>query len=250
MISRFNDRGRAMAFGAVADQYDRYRPAPPPAAAEWLLPARVRLVADLCAGTGSFSRALLTRAPEVIAVELDLRMAEVLHRHASPVKVVNGDGQRLPLRTASIDAVLVSAGWHWLDPSVAVPEMARVLRPGGVLGLVWSSPNRRVGWAAELLVRGRDRAGMRTGSRDRLRLPQSPFFDDPERHIIEWSLTRTRDQLVGLLGTYSGVIRLDPADRDALIRQAHSRIDRHLTRADGTVDIPMITRCVRAIRRS
>lgn len=249
VISRFNDRPRATAFGRVADHYDRYRPAPPVEAAEWLLPAGMRVAADLCAGTGSFSRVLLTRVPEVVAVELDRRMAVVLHRHASSVRVVNGDGQRLPLRTASIDAVLVSAGWHWLDPSVAVPEIARVLRPGGVLGLVSSSPNRRVGWAAELLARRRAQAGMRTGFRGRLSLPPNPFFEEPERHDIEWSLPRTRDQLVGLLGTYSGVITLDSDDRQALLEQAESRIDRHVARAGGAVDLPMITRCVRAVRR-
>jgi SAM-dependent methyltransferase len=249
VISRFNDRARATAFGTVAEHYDRYRPPPPAAAVEWLLPAGARLVADLCAGTGGFSRVLASRGPDVIAVELDLRMAMVLHRHASPVRVVNGNGQRLPLRTSSLDAVLVSAGWHWLDPDVAVPEIARVLRPGGVLGLVWSSPNRRVGWAAELLARRRTQAGMDNSSRGRLRLPPGPLFSDPEQHVIEWSLKRTRDQLVGLLGTYSGVINLSPDDRRALLGQAESRIDRHVSQSGQDIELPMITRCARAIRR-
>jgi SAM-dependent methyltransferase len=207
-------------------------------------------VADLCAGTGSFSRVLAARGPEVIAIEFDLRMAVVLEHHASRVHVVNGDGQRLPLRTSSLDAVLVSAGWHWLDPSVAIPEIARVLRPGGVLGLVSSSVNRRIDWAAELVAHRRAQAGMRTGTRGRLTFPPSPCFNDPEQHLIEWSLERTRDQLVGLLGTYSGVIALSPDERLALLRQAESSIDRHRSRGGDAIDLPMVTRCMRATRRA
>ena len=60
-----------------------------------------------------------------------------------------GRGEDIPLPAASVDAVVVSAAWHWLDPERAVPEITRVLRPGGRLGVIWVSRDDRVPWVAE-----------------------------------------------------------------------------------------------------
>ena len=60
-----------------------------------------------------------------------------------------GRGEDIPLPDASVDAVVISAAWHWLDPGRAVPEITRVLRPGGRLGVIWVSRDDRVPWVAE-----------------------------------------------------------------------------------------------------
>ena len=44
---------------------------------------------------------------------------------------------------------MISAAWHWLDPALAVPQITRVLRPGGRLGVIWVSRDMRVPWVAE-----------------------------------------------------------------------------------------------------
>jgi len=62
---------RAASFGEVASHYDRYRPGPPPAAIDWILPTRVARVVDLGAGTGALTRLLVDRAEEVVAVSTD-----------------------------------------------------------------------------------------------------------------------------------------------------------------------------------
>ena len=49
-----------------------------------------------------------------------------------------------------MDAVLAAQAWHWVDPARAVPEVARVLAPGGTLGLVWNERDERESWVAEL----------------------------------------------------------------------------------------------------
>jgi hypothetical protein len=102
---------RATSFGAVAESYDRFRPAPPPEAAAWLLPEGARWVADVGAGTGGFSRVLAERVDQVVAVGV--------------VVVV----EALPIGTARLDAVLVSAAWHWLDADRGVRCWRAIRQP-------------------------------------------------------------------------------------------------------------------------
>lgn len=125
----FSDR-RAISFGNIAESYDKVRPRPPDSALDWLVPAGCEVAVDLAAGTGLFTRALLGRSDQVIAVEPDERMREVLAHRSPSVRVLEGWGEAMPLPDACADAVFVSTAWPWLDPARAVPEIARVLRPG------------------------------------------------------------------------------------------------------------------------
>ncbi len=135
-----------MSFGAVAADYDRLRPSPPSEAVDWLLPDRRDVVVDLAAGTGLLTRALAGKVGHVIAVEPDERMRSVLQARSADVEVVPGRGESMPLPDASADAVFVSSAWHWMDPSLAVPEIARVLRDGGRFGVIWTGRQRDIGW--------------------------------------------------------------------------------------------------------
>ena len=104
-----------MSFGAVAADYDRLRPGPPPEAIDWLLPAHPDVVVDLAAGTGLLTRALASKAAPVIAIEPDERMRAVLAAHTHGVQVLAGRGEAIPLPDASADGVFVSSAWHWMD---------------------------------------------------------------------------------------------------------------------------------------
>ena len=99
---------------------------------------------------GLFTRALLGRVPDITAVEPDGRMRAVLAERTEGVRVLDGRGEAIPLPDASVDAVFVSTAWHWFDPALAIPEIARVLRDGGRLGVIWTSRNRADDWVAEL----------------------------------------------------------------------------------------------------
>jgi SAM-dependent methyltransferase len=242
-------RTRATSFGSVAEDYDRFRPAPPAQSADWLLPPGSRRVADLCAGTGSFSRLLSTRVPQVIAIELDLRMASVLMARSAGIQAVNARGEALPIATGSLDAVVVSSGWHWLDSNLAVPEVARVLRPGGVLGVVWNGPARQVDWVGELLADNRGSSLSSVRPRHQLSIPEGQPFGAPEEHTIEWTLARSPSQLVGLAGTYSRVIVQGPEERQAAARRAAAVLERHPhLRNRAHIELPMRARCWRAVR--
>jgi len=248
---------RRLSFGSVAEDYDRYRPPPPPRALDWLIPPGAAAVLDLAAGTGLVTRELTGRARRVIAVEPDERMRAVLTARCARAEVLAGRGEDIPLPDSSVDAVVISAAWHWLDPALAVPEIARVLRPGGRLGVIWVSRDDRVPWVAEFNAFAREsreadrpegQPGAGLGDRRRRRqieFPPGTPLAPAEELLVEYSVPMTRDHLAGLLGTYSGVITLEPDQRAAFSRRVRSFLDRQPW--DQT-DVPLICRCVRSTR--
>ena len=243
---------RRLSFGAVAADYDRYRPPPPPQALDWLIAPGAQAILDLAAGTGVVTRELVGRADRVVAVEPDERMRAVLAARCPGAEVLDGRGENIPLPDASVGAVVISAAWHWLDPELAVPEITRVLRVGGTLGVIWISRDDRVPWVAEFNALAResreaDRApeGSRGRRRREVTFPPGTPMSLPEQRRVEFSLPMTSEQLAGLLGTYSGVITLDPARREDFSRRVRTFLDRQPW---DQVDLPMICRCLRSTR--
>jgi SAM-dependent methyltransferase len=213
---------------------------------------------DVGAGTGLFTRTLMDKAAQVIAVEPDARMRDVLTARSPGVRVVEGQGESIPLPDAAADAVFVSSAWHWMDPERAIPEIGRVLRDGGRLGLIWTSRNREVDWVCELdVLRGRDtsRPGQADegGQADRFRrrldfaLPDPQTFQNIARETFEFSRTLTVDNVVAMLGTYSRAIIASPEDRVQALADARAVLDARFPGAD-TIEIPMRAWCWRADR--
>jgi SAM-dependent methyltransferase len=245
---------RRLSFGSVAADYDRYRPPPPPEALDWLIPTDATAVLDLAAGTGAVTRLLVGRAERVFAVEPDDRMRAVLAARCPEAVTLAGRGEDIPLPDASVDAVVISSAWHWLDPDQAVPEIARVLRPGGTLGVIWVSRDTRVDWVAEFnsLMRAAREADVAPAApqsdrrrRREVRFPPGSPLSPAEEHTVEYTLPMTKDDLFGLLGTYSGVITLDPVRRAEFSQLARDFLDRQPW---DQVDLPMICRCLRFTR--
>jgi SAM-dependent methyltransferase len=141
---------RATSFGAAAGEYDRYRVGPPAEVVDRVLPGGVQAVLDLGAGTGAMTRRLVGRAARVYAVDPDPRMTELLARSCPGVEVSTGTAEHIPLPSDCVDAVVVASAWHWVEPVAAIPEIARILRPGGTLCIVWNRRDRTVPWVAEL----------------------------------------------------------------------------------------------------
>src|SRR6201986_3186482 len=142
--------GHATSFGAPPAAYERGRPPYPPEALDWLLPPGARRVLDLGAGTGKLTRELAGRGLDVVAVEPLGGMRAELSRVLPDTPVLEGSAEHIPLPDGSVDAVLAAQAWHWVTPERAAPEVARVLRPGGTLGLVWNERDEEVPWVAEL----------------------------------------------------------------------------------------------------
>jgi SAM-dependent methyltransferase len=237
-------RVQANSFGAVADVYERGRPQYPPEALDWLLPARATRVADVGAGTGKLTRQLRERGLDVIAVEPSAGMREQLRRVVPGAPALGGTGEQIPLADHSVDAVLVAQAWHWVDPERAVPEVARVLAPGGRLGLLW---NRRVedgDWVAELstIIGSRGTPGSGRHFPD-----IGPPFGPVERRSVEWLHRLSRAEMTDWVASRSYVITLPDAQRHRVLGQVRDLIDTHPALAGGDeIALHMVTHCSRA----
>lgn len=130
-----------LSFDLVADEYERTRPTYPPELLELLPLGRDVSVLDLGAGTGKLTRALVERYAHVTAVEPLANMRAVLERVVPGATALPGSAERIPLDDRSVDGVFAAQAFHWFDKALALPEIARVLRPRGVLALIWNGPD-------------------------------------------------------------------------------------------------------------
>src|SRR4051794_22016764 len=131
----------ARSFDLAAEEYEATRPSYPD---EVLAPLRVAddaTVLALGAGRGKLTRFLARRYARVIAVEPLDGMRGILERVVPEVEALSGTAEEIPLDDASVDAVFAAQAFHWFDHDRAIPEIARVLRPGGVVALVWNGPD-------------------------------------------------------------------------------------------------------------
>jgi SAM-dependent methyltransferase len=135
------DDRRELSFDSVADEYEQTRPTYPPALLDVLPLDADAAVLDLGAGTGKLTRVLAERYRDVTAVEPLANMRAMLERVVPGVTALPGSAERIPLDDGSVDGVFAAQAFHWFDKPVALPEIARVLRPGGVFAIVWNQGN-------------------------------------------------------------------------------------------------------------
>ena len=260
----------ASSFGAAAAAYAEHRPGYAEAAVRWALepvsthnPLRVL---DLGAGTGKLTAALVGLGAEVTAVEPDPDMLAELRRNPifspeptlSSVKALRGNAEEIPLAGASADAVLAGQALHWFDLDRAIPEIARVLTPGGVLAAVWNVDDDRIGWVATLaqiskgetnvtLLRWRDRA--RQARQERLAAAGSGLFETPEVAEFENGQRRTVDSLLATIATHSNFLVMTEPDRTRLLAQVRDFLRARPETAAGEFVFPMVTVVLRAARK-
>lgn len=144
----------AAGYKTGADTYVRGRPDYPPQVADWLTGTlglnADKAVVDLGAGTGKFTGRLVATGAQVIAVEPVAQMLEKLSEAFPNVLAVSGTAMDLPLPDASVDVVICAQAFHWFASTEALTEIARVLKPGGKLGLVWNLRDARASWVPKL----------------------------------------------------------------------------------------------------
>jgi SAM-dependent methyltransferase len=141
-------------YATEAQSYMRGRPGYPAEILPWLAYSmRVvpgNLVVDLGAGTGIFTKLLLTTGADVLAVEPVEAMRAQLAEALPGVRVVAGTGSAIPLLSASADAVICAQSFHWFATRSALQEIHRILKPGAKFGLVWNARDESVDWVAAI----------------------------------------------------------------------------------------------------
>jgi len=234
---------QARSFGPAATVYEQARPPYPQQAVDWLVPAGARRVLDVGAGTGKLSRLLVGDARHVMALDPSFRMCREGRRAAPGVPFVVGTAESVPLADASVDVVVVAQAWHWVDPARALPEAARVLRPGGRLGLVWNDRDERVDWVREL---GRIMHGPTDDSSDESTPLLGAPFGPTSTLTVDWAHRTDPSSLVALVASRSYFLTASAQAQTRTLDAVRSLLDTHPDlRGRSTFALPYRTRCVR-----
>ena len=192
-------------------------------------------VLDLGAGTGKLTRLLVAAFDRVVAVEPAEAMRRLLVALCPEVQALPGTGQDVPLADASVDAVFAAQAFHWFDEARALAEIARVLRPGGALVLMWNLPSGS--WepstapAEELLIERApdgelgyiplDLGGPRASSGWRPAVADSPF-EPFKATVLPNPQALDRDGLVAFFASMGWVADLPDNERLPLLDQVRS----------------------------
>jgi SAM-dependent methyltransferase len=238
--ARWQDRARS--FGSVAAEYAALRPGYPADAVAFVLGERPRRILDLGAGTGLLTQVLVDAGHEVVAVDPSAEMLAELAARLPAVRTIVGAAERIPLRDADVDAVVAGQAAHWFDVGPAARELRRVLRPHGVVGLVWNARDQRVPWLQALddllSDETRDHAADQSVVDDFVR--HLPAVEECLESSIVQSLTP--DQVVGGIGTRSYVATMDDARRAAFLARVAELLATHPdTRGRDLLELPYVT---------
>ncbi len=239
-------RQRAAAFDAadVAAAYAA-RPDYPVHALSWLVGHPPRRVLDLGAGTGKLTAQLVAAGYDVVAVDPAAEMLAQLRLLLPDVASRVGTAEAIPLPDASVDAVVVAQAFHWFDPNTALPEMARVLRLRGTLGLVWNIRDDRDPWVAELNTLISERAQLdRESTESAHALDGFPGLEDFEHRTYEHAQPIDRPLLIDLIRSRSYAAVMPAEQRTRLLNEIGSLFDRHAL--GGRLVLPYVTHCYRA----
>ncbi|MFH9347811.1 class I SAM-dependent methyltransferase [Kitasatospora sp. NPDC017646] len=239
---RWSGRLQARSFGLAAASYQHGRPGYPQALIGSAVPREARRVLDLGAGTGKLTALLVDAGLDVVAVEPDEGMRDRLAAAVPKAAVRAGSAERIPLPDAGVDAVVVAQAWHWFDQAAAVPEIARVLAPGGTLALVWNVRDETEPWAAAL------GALMHRSTRQQIdTAPVLPApFGAPERLEIRWEHSTTPAGIIDLVASRSYVIAMPEAERARLLADVEHLLATHPGLAGREeIAMPYLTRCTR-----
>lgn len=241
-----------LGFGREASTYERSRPTYPPEVVSWLV-ENLRLttgtvVADLAAGTGKLTRLLVPTGAEVVAVEPVDGMRDIFRRVLPSVPVVAGTAEAMPFHRSVFDAVTAAQAFHWFDAEAAFSELARVIRPGGRVALVWNARDRSLDWvdrAWAIVDRVEKTAPWRDHDSDSdPALDDRPGFTAAVPATFHHEQICTPDELVERFRGVSHVAVLPPGDQATVLAELSGLLASHRdTRGRDQLRLPYRVDC-------
>lgn len=233
----------ALSFGSVVDAYERGRPGYPLDAVRWLTGNDPLSILELGAGTGKLTAALVELGHDVHATDPDPAMLDRLAQNVPVARISQTSAEDIPAADASYDLVIAGQSYHWFDKDEALPEIARVLKRGGSLSLVWNVRDERIPWVKRL---GRilGDPGHTNGPDDALE--SSPYFGPVESEKFkQWQVVDS-ESIRDLVLSRSTVATLQPEEREAKIREVLAFYDDYGRGMDG-MQLPYVVECYRAV---
>lgn len=255
---------RGASFGAAAEAYDEHRPDYPRDAIRWALAPVADgggadglsglPVLDLGAGTGKLTAQLVRLGAAVTAAEPDAAMLSALRRRLPSVPALEGRAESIPLPDGSVRAVLCGQSMHWFGLERSLPEIARVLAPGGVLAALWNTDDDQADWVAGLHAAAEGSAGP-TVSDHRAPTVAAGFreasgaasFGPAEISDFPHGYRRTADSLVAAVATHSRLLVMAPGERERVLGQVRAYV-RSRPETAGEFTVPMVTSVLRTPR--
>lgn len=231
----------ATSFGAAVGAYELGRPGYAPEHVAWLLDGAQGRVLDLAAGSGKLTRAVAGLGFDVVAVDPDEKMLS----RVEDIPTFAGTAEAIPLPDDSVAAVTVGQAWHWFDPEAAGAEIARVLTPGGRLGLVWNIRDVRHPFVAALAqVMGPSPAEAMMDADDVARVPGfTPF----EKRRFESARMITPEAVEALVTSRSHWLIASPATQAEVLADVRQLVSTHPHSAGRRMfEFAMYTSCYRA----
>jgi SAM-dependent methyltransferase len=235
-------REHALSFAGVADAYDRARPSYPEEAVRWLVGRQPATVVELGAGTGKLTELLVAAGHDVLATDPLPEMLEHLQRRLPGVRTAVAGAEQVPVASRSVDVVVCAQSFHWFDHDRALPEIARVLRPGGRLALVWNHRDNAIPWVRKLerIIGEQDERA------DNVRpLMETPHFGWVEQEEFRFWQSLDADLLCDLVRSRSYVAVLPEDERAGVLARVRELYDDYGRGPDGML-LPYLTACYRA----
>ncbi|HEY2355411.1 MAG TPA: class I SAM-dependent methyltransferase [Gaiellaceae bacterium] len=241
---------RRLTFGAHAEEYDLARPEWPVEVARWFVPDDAAFVVELGAGTGKLTRAVAALGVRVVAVEPDARMRGVLVRDG--FDGVGGSAEEIPSADGEADAVVGGSCIHWFDLERALPEIHRVLRPGGRFGFGWNHRDGRHPTMARMndAIYSQTPVGTRWRERDWAQeITGAGLFTDAEHEIFGHIHEIPREALDAHLWSYATIASLDDDRRERVFAAVAEILDADPEISDGgLLRLPFAVTAFRATR--
>lgn len=224
----------AAAFLEGGEHYHQVRPSYPRDSLDWLIagsPHPIQDALDVGAGTGKYTQLLARHGWNLTAVDPSADMLTQLAAELPQTTTIVGTAEHLELPVDSMDLAVVAQAWHWCDPLAASTEIARVLRPGATLGLIWNQLDVGIPWVHRLA------RIMHAGDVHKADFHPTlgAEFAAPQAHNTRWSQSLTPEAIMELAKSRSYYLKASGPIRAKVMANLQWYLLDHLGHSPGHV---------------